>query len=121
WLGPEATPSPQPSRRIQGPPDSLLHGVAPVLRAEAGRLRHSAQRLGSDHIMLGIFFNVHSAVLIEDVPFTEKDFENGPQNIYNLYEQVSYNCFIAAGLYLLLGGFSFCQVRLNKRKEYMVR
>ncbi|XP_008854104.2 ribonuclease kappa [Nannospalax galili] len=72
-------------------------------------------------IMLGIFFNVHSAVLIEDVPFTEKDFENGPQNIYNLYEQVSYNCFIAAGLYLLLGGFSFCQVRLNKRKEYMVR
>ncbi|XP_003810176.1 ribonuclease kappa isoform X1 [Pan paniscus] len=72
-------------------------------------------------IMLGIFFNVHSAVLIEDVPFTEKDFENGPQNIYNLYEQVSYNCFIAAGLYFLLGGFSFCQVRLNKRKEYMVR
>ncbi|KAF6299537.1 ribonuclease K [Rhinolophus ferrumequinum] len=72
-------------------------------------------------IMLGIFFNVHSAVLIEDVPFTEKDFENGPENIYNLYEQVSYNCFIAASLYLLLGGFSFCQVRLNKRKEYMVR
>ncbi|MEJ1273166.1 arachidonate 12-lipoxygenase [Cricetulus griseus] len=35
-------------------------------------------------IMLGIFFNVHSAVLIEDVPFTEKDFENGPQSIYNL-------------------------------------
>lgn len=72
-------------------------------------------------VMLGIFFNVHSAVLIEDVPFTEKDFENGPNNIYILYEQVSYNCFIAAGLYLFLGGFSFCQVRLNKRKEYMVR
>ncbi|XP_007091693.3 ribonuclease kappa [Panthera tigris] len=72
-------------------------------------------------IMLGIFFNVHSAVLIEDVPFTEKDFEKDPQKIYDLYERVSYNCFIAAGLYLLLGGFSFCQVRLNKRKEYMVR
>uniref|UniRef100_M3XKF3 Uncharacterized protein n=1 Tax=Latimeria chalumnae TaxID=7897 RepID=M3XKF3_LATCH len=26
-------------------------------------------------ILLGIFFNVHSAVLIEDVPFTDKDFE----------------------------------------------
>uniref|UniRef100_A0A671F421 Ribonuclease K n=1 Tax=Rhinolophus ferrumequinum TaxID=59479 RepID=A0A671F421_RHIFE len=77
--------------------------------------------LSLNPIMLGIFFNVHSAVLIEDVPFTEKDFENGPENIYNLYEQVSYNCFIAASLYLLLGGFSFCQVRLNKRKEYMVR
>ena len=25
-------------------------------------------------VLLGIFFNVHSAVLIEDVPFTEEDF-----------------------------------------------
>uniref|UniRef100_G3R2T1 Ribonuclease K n=1 Tax=Gorilla gorilla gorilla TaxID=9595 RepID=G3R2T1_GORGO len=31
-------------------------------------------------IMLGIFFNVHSAVLIEDVPFTEKDFDPPLQN-----------------------------------------
>uniref|UniRef100_A0A8D0IP03 Uncharacterized protein n=1 Tax=Sus scrofa TaxID=9823 RepID=A0A8D0IP03_PIG len=27
-------------------------------------------------IILGIFFNVHSAVLMEDIPFTEKEFEN---------------------------------------------
>ncbi|NXQ32169.1 RNK Ribonuclease, partial [Alaudala cheleensis] len=47
--------------------------------------------------------------------------EGGPERIYGLYEQVSYNCFIAAGLYALLGGFSLCQTRLNKRKEYMVR
>lgn len=72
-------------------------------------------------VLLGIFFNVHSAVLIEDVPTTEEDFADGTKKIYGLYEQVSYNCFIAAGLYVLLGGFSFCQVRLNKRKEYMVR
>ncbi|XP_053115544.1 ribonuclease kappa [Hemicordylus capensis] len=72
-------------------------------------------------VLLGIFFNVHSAVLIEDVPALEEDFKNGPEKIYALYEKVSYNCFIAAGLYVLLGGFSFCQVRLNKRKEYMVR
>ncbi|CAM5179093.1 unnamed protein product [Eretmochelys imbricata] len=55
-------------------------------------------------ILLGIFFNVHSAVLIEDVPFTEEDFKGGPEKIHHLYEQVSYNCFIAAGLYVLLGG-----------------
>ena len=29
----------------------------------------------SPQVLLGIFFNVHSAVLIEDVPFTEADFE----------------------------------------------
>ncbi|XP_066065065.1 ribonuclease kappa [Chamaea fasciata] len=72
-------------------------------------------------VLLGIFFNVHSAVLIEDVPFTEEDFKDGPERLYALFERVSYNCFIAAGLYALLGGFSLCQSRLNKRKEYMVR
>ncbi|XP_020378037.1 ribonuclease kappa-A [Stegostoma tigrinum] len=74
-------------------------------------------------VLLGIFFNIHSAVLIEDVPLTEEDFTttDAPQRIYRIYEQVSYNCFIAAGIYIVLGGFSFCQIRLNKRKEYLVR
>lgn len=73
--------------------------------------------------MLGIFFTTHSAVLIEDVPFTDKDMEDGPtalQNIYKLYNQVGYNCFIAAAIYVGIGFLSFCQVRLNKRKEYLV-
>ncbi|XP_046872909.1 ribonuclease kappa-A-like [Hypomesus transpacificus] len=73
--------------------------------------------------MLGIFFSTHSAVLIEDVPLTEADFkddQNPPQNIYRLYNQVGYNCFIAAGFYVLVGALSLCQVKLNRRKEYMV-
>ncbi|KAG1944567.1 ribonuclease kappa-A [Pimephales promelas] len=73
--------------------------------------------------MLGIFFTTHSAVLIEDVPFTEEDIQNPDtplQNIYKLYNQVGYNCFIAAVIYIGLGFLSFCQVRLNKRKEYLV-
>ncbi|OPJ83281.1 hypothetical protein AV530_009187 [Patagioenas fasciata monilis] len=70
-------------------------------------------------VLLGIFFHAHSAVLIDDVPFTEDDFKDGPERIYRLYEQVGTNCFIAAAFYAVLGGFSFCQNRLNKRKEYM--
>ncbi|KAG9341630.1 hypothetical protein AGOR_G00076890 [Albula goreensis] len=73
--------------------------------------------------MLGIFFSTHAAVLIEDVPFTEEDMLNDgnpPQTIYGLYNQVGYNCFIAAGIYVVVGMISFCQVRLNKRNEYMV-
>lgn len=62
-----------------------------------------------------------AALNVSDISLPNPTPRNGPQDIYKLYEQVSYNCFIAAGLYLLLGGFSFCQVRLNKRKEYMVR
>uniref|UniRef100_U3FW69 RNase K n=1 Tax=Micrurus fulvius TaxID=8637 RepID=U3FW69_MICFL len=75
-------------------------------------------------VLLGLFFNVHSAVLIEDVPDIEKQFTTaggGVAAIHTLYDKVSYNCFIAAGLYFILGGFCFCQVRLNKRKEYLVR
>ncbi|XP_008286589.1 ribonuclease kappa-A [Stegastes partitus] len=73
--------------------------------------------------MLGIFFTTHSAVLIEDVPLKEEDIfpdKNPPQKIYELYNTVGYNCFIAAAMYILCGAFSCCQMRLNKQKEYLV-
>ncbi|KAL2079646.1 hypothetical protein ACEWY4_025390 [Coilia grayii] len=74
--------------------------------------------------MLGIFFTIHSAVLIEDVPFSEEDIHgdaaNALQTIYGLYNQVGYNCFIAAGIYVVIGLVSFCQVRMNKRVQYLV-
>lgn len=74
--------------------------------------------------MLGIFFSVHSAVLIEDLPLKEEDMHSDlppPQAVYRLYDQVGLNCFIAAGIYFVVGCISFCQVRLNKRNEYMVQ
>ncbi|XP_078527223.1 ribonuclease kappa isoform X1 [Lissotriton helveticus] len=73
-------------------------------------------------ILLGVFFNMHSSVLIHDVPITEKDFEDEhpPENIYRLYEQVSYNCFIAAAMYLALGAFSWWQIRLRNREKYVI-
>ncbi|XP_003966823.1 ribonuclease kappa-A [Takifugu rubripes] len=73
--------------------------------------------------LLGIFFTTHSAVLIEDVPLTEDDIHqdsNPPHRIYGLYNSIGYNCFIAAGIYVLVGLFSFCQMKLNKRKAYLV-
>uniref|UniRef100_A0A2K5NQ86 Ribonuclease K n=2 Tax=Cercopithecinae TaxID=9528 RepID=A0A2K5NQ86_CERAT len=52
-------------------------------------------------IMLGIFFNVHSAVLIEDVPFTEKDFERlnkvihvtAPRQVLGTYCSANVGCY----------------------------
>ncbi|XP_040887280.1 ribonuclease kappa-A [Toxotes jaculatrix] len=73
--------------------------------------------------MLGIFFATHSAVLIEDVPVKDDDIHqdtNPPQRIYELYNKVGYNCFIAAAIYVLVGAFSCCQMRLNKQKDYLV-
>ncbi|KAK3545594.1 hypothetical protein QTP70_008142 [Hemibagrus guttatus] len=74
--------------------------------------------------MLGIFFSIHSAVLIEDVPLKEEDhhdIQNPLQSTYAVYNQVGYNCFIAAGIYVVIGFVSFVQVRLNKRNDYLVR
>ncbi|KAI5104297.1 ribonuclease kappa-A [Silurus meridionalis] len=70
--------------------------------------------------MLGIFFSVHSAGLIEDVPLKEEDY-NQIQDVYAVYNNVGYNCFIAAGIYVVIGLVSFVQVRLNKRNDYLVR
>ncbi|XP_076580825.1 ribonuclease kappa-A [Chaetodon auriga] len=72
--------------------------------------------------MLGIFFTTHSAVLIEDVPVTDEDIhqDTSPQRIYDLYNKVGYNCFIAAAVYVVFGALSCCQMRLNKQKEYLV-
>lgn len=71
--------------------------------------------------MLGIFFTTHSAVLIEDVPVPEDIHrDTNPQRIYDLYNKVGYNCFIAAAVYILFGAASCCQMRLNKQKEYLV-
>uniref|UniRef100_A0A674NJV8 Ribonuclease, RNase K a n=1 Tax=Takifugu rubripes TaxID=31033 RepID=A0A674NJV8_TAKRU len=69
-----------------------------------------------DQALLGIFFTTHSAVLIEDVPLTEDDIH---QEIYGLYNSIGYNCFIAAGIYVLVGLFSFCQMN-NTRNEYYI-
>ncbi|KAG7257204.1 hypothetical protein CRUP_036641 [Coryphaenoides rupestris] len=55
--------------------------------------------------MLGIFFSAN---------------KNPPQSVYGLYNQVGINCFIAAAVYVAVGAVSLCQVRLNKRQEYMV-
>lgn len=46
--------------------------------------------------------------------------KNPPQAIYSLYNQVAINCFIAAAIYVGVGAISLCQVRLNKRQEYLV-
>ncbi|KAI5609949.1 ribonuclease kappa-A [Silurus asotus] len=43
------------------------------------------------------------------------------QDVYAVYNNVGYNCFIAAGIYVVIGLVSFVQVRLNKRNDYLVR
>ncbi|KAI4892360.1 hypothetical protein NFI96_023298 [Prochilodus magdalenae] len=74
--------------------------------------------------MMGIFFTTHSAMLFEDVPIPEDILNNKTtqlQDIYEIYNKIGHNCFIAAVIYVVVGIVSFYNVRMNKRNEYLVR
>lgn len=66
--------------------------------------------------LLGIFLGVHSVAFAEDLPLEkyveEPDF---PNQVSRLYKQSSYNCLIAACLYIVSLGVSIWQYFLNRR------
>uniref|UniRef100_A0A8C4X0U2 Uncharacterized protein n=1 Tax=Eptatretus burgeri TaxID=7764 RepID=A0A8C4X0U2_EPTBU len=58
-------------------------------------------------VLLGIFFNVHSAILLEDVPLQEKDIENDDlQAVHKSYEQM--NVVPGQPVYERLGSSLMC-------------
>ena len=71
--------------------------------------------------LLGIFYRIRSPALVEDLPYSESKWqEEGYKYSYweGLYEQVSNNCFIAAGLYAVTLVISFVLWRINERSNY---
>jgi len=72
-------------------------------------------------ILMGIFLRVHSPAFAEDIGIDEevwKEQDYAMDYVYQLYDQASYNCFIAAALYGGLFVFSFVQHKLNARANY---
>jgi len=72
-------------------------------------------------ILLGIFLRVHSPAFAEDIGINEEEWKEQNYNmnyVYGLYDQASYNCFIAAALYGGLFVFSFVQHKINARANY---
>uniref|UniRef100_UPI00358F0DF5 ribonuclease kappa-B-like n=1 Tax=Myxine glutinosa TaxID=7769 RepID=UPI00358F0DF5 len=69
-------------------------------------------------VLLGVFFHIHSAILIDDVPLTGNYFISSSNitEIYDMYEKVAMNCFIAAAVYLVIGIFSGCQICMNRQR-----
>ncbi|XP_048728975.1 ribonuclease kappa-A-like [Ostrea edulis] len=71
--------------------------------------------------LLGVFYKIHSVALFEDIPLTAEKWkkENYTMSIiYEKYDQTAYNCFIAAGIYILCFIFSCCQQRMNSKASY---
>jgi len=71
--------------------------------------------------LLGVFFQIHSPALFEDIPFDEEEWHNrnlSMNYVHEQYETVALNCFIAAGIYVVFFIFSFIQHRLNAKGNY---
>ncbi|XP_059156428.1 ribonuclease kappa-B-like [Physella acuta] len=71
--------------------------------------------------LMGIFFQIRSVALFEDLKVDEHEW--AAQNYSREFIQVVYqdnaiNCWIAAGIYVLLFIFAFIQQRLNARQSY---
>ncbi|PAA84788.1 hypothetical protein BOX15_Mlig005191g1 [Macrostomum lignano] len=72
-------------------------------------------------LLLGIFARVNAVALAEDIYFDQAKWASSGysyQYIDDRYKQLSNNCFIAAGIYVLLLVFSGIQYRLNMVNSY---
>ncbi|KAL5006298.1 hypothetical protein ScPMuIL_015104 [Solemya velum] len=71
--------------------------------------------------LLGVFFQIHSPALFTDIPLDADEWKTKNYSmtyVHEKYEQTALNCFIAAGMYVLLFIFSFVQQRMNSRNNY---
>ncbi|XP_038053034.1 ribonuclease kappa-B-like [Patiria miniata] len=70
-------------------------------------------------VLMGVFFRVNSVALLEDLPLdTNKTLTR--TELEDAYTEVSNNCFIAAGVYVLWLVFSVWQMRVNNKEQYNV-
>ncbi|KAK6184080.1 hypothetical protein SNE40_002198 [Patella caerulea] len=70
---------------------------------------------------LGLFFQLRSPTLIEDIPLEEWAANNHTfEYAKEKYQQTAMNCWIAAGIYVVLFFISFIQQRMHSRASYEV-
>ena len=72
---------------------------------------------------MGVFFRIKAPAFAEDIPIDNVEWQNqgfDMSYIDGLYNQVSTNCFIAAGIYVGVFVFSFVQHKLNVRANYVM-
>ncbi|XP_022096500.1 ribonuclease kappa-like [Acanthaster planci] len=70
-------------------------------------------------VLMGVFFRVNSVALFEDLTL-ESNKTLTRAELEEAYTEVSNNCFIAAGLYVLWLFFSVWQMHVNSKEQYNV-
>lgn len=70
---------------------------------------------------MGIFFKVRSPALFEDISTNQKEwavYNFSVEFVQEKYDVSAINCWIAAGLYVILFLFSFVQQKLNSHQVF---
>lgn len=72
--------------------------------------------------LMGIFYRIHSPALYNDIRKLNESEISKPEVVYAAYDGASTNCFIAAGLYVIVFLFSLWQWRVNNsRRAYTIQ
>lgn len=72
-------------------------------------------------VLMGVLMRVNAVAFVEDIPINMTEWEQtkySPAYIDEKFAMVSTNCFIAAGIYLLVLIFAAVQLHLNTRHNY---
>ncbi|XP_072163099.1 ribonuclease kappa-like [Diadema setosum] len=70
-------------------------------------------------VLMGVFFRINALAFVEDISLPDVA-ELTKEDLEHSYTQVSNNCFIAAGIYVLFAAFSIYQYKVNKSRQYQV-
>lgn len=71
--------------------------------------------------LMGVFFQIKSPALYPDIAMNSTQIGN-QTFVYAAYEDAAKNCYIAAGMYVLVFFFSLWQWRVNRSLQaYTVR
>lgn len=71
-------------------------------------------------LLMGVFARVNAVSLAEDIPLNEVKWAEqnySPKLVDDAYIMMSNNCFIAAGIYLIVLAFAGVQYYVNKRSS----
>ncbi|TPP61017.1 Ribonuclease kappa-A [Fasciola gigantica] len=74
-------------------------------------------------LLMGVFARVNAVSLAEDIPLNQAEWAKqnySPQLVDDAYVMMSNNCFIAAGIYVIVLGFAGVQYYVNKRASPLV-
>ncbi|CAH8459527.1 unnamed protein product [Schistosoma guineensis] len=104
------------------PPDFIAYNIFMLKNQRIFMKMYFKVMTSYTGLLMGVFARVNSVAFSEDIPLNETAWAASgyaPLHVEEAYVMVSNNCFIAAGIYVVLLIFSGVQYYFNKRANYL--